>query len=1110
MNKIGFKEIFDFGDDTPIDQAIKKIETLGSSIQGAAAVADKAAGDYAHALNDIAKSAAKLDGDMENLDATLADHQKLIVQSASQAEKLLASQAATSAALDTERIAAEKLNATSAILTAAKEKLNNANLKEAGSLGALRAELAKAVKEAEEAGKANDEIVKKQSLDRVAELTKAVSLSEAGMKQAGKAVSQASSQYDALTVEVAGAKKELKGMEGGIGSTSARVTALNKTVGDGTSKIQEFDKGIASAATSSADTGQALDKLDEASGGAVSGVRKLADGFKLLVLNPVGAFLLVIAGALLSVKEYFEGSVEGQDEFNKVSKQGAAILEVFIDILEGVGKAIFEAVSKPKKLWEDFLALIQPLTDGITKAFDDPIEALKAFGQAIVDNVINRFKSIGVAMEAVDKILNGDFSGGFKQLADAAIQGVTGVTNATDKIVAAVTGVYEVLSAEAKKLADELEKRAALGEKIALLENQIRKDKIADIVDDAQTELAVYKKLNQAQDKLRLSANERFAAQKAAGKLLEDQLVGDLELIGKEITAQKLRIQFSKDDYVAREELARLQAEEIGLQSAFEKAFKKRQATERQLLEEAEKDRLAIAKREADAQRQLNEVITKAHIDANKEQIADDRTTLSDRISLINENAELSRDVASSNLDRDLSAAREAGIERVNIDADILDKIYSQQGASAEQINAARREAAIEALATDQAYIDEIAKLNEQFKNETIRINDETVQETADNVFKQWERDYNNMLANIDAKAAVEALGLNQALEDGNISFQDFQDARAKIQEQAQIDSLTSQLGYLKQQEAAYAAAGHDTTQLAASIAETELALSDAKNAKLIEGQKLLDQKLGELKTVAKDTALAFIDNMNAAEDMRREERLAKLDETYQTELTMAGDNDVAKAELTNAYNLEKDKIDKEQRAADRKRAIFQKTLAAVEIAINTAKGIGMALGSFPPPVSFALAAVVGVIGALQIAAVLSKPIPAFAEGTDDAPGGWSLINERGDEAVTDSKGTRVIHSNGPRLIHLEKHAIVHTAEEVAAAQRADRMISGYDDDTQKMRHVRLEVDHSAITSALAPRLDVINETLRGQKNPIINPKGLAREVARGVNMAAFEASEYK
>jgi len=1109
---IDYGKLFNFSDSTPIDQAIANIERLALTIEDLQKTSEKSAEAYSHALKDISTSAEKLDGDMDNLDATLEEHQQLIIQAAAQAEKLLAIQAQTTKAMQDEQKAAAELEATQKALADAKKKLGEETLKEAGSIAALREELKKAVKDAEAMGDATSEIVKKEALDRVSELSKQVTTAESALKAAKKGVDVAAGSYNHLQQEVSKAKAQLKAMEGGIGSTSDEFKTLQKTVKDGTDKLKAFDSEIGDEQRNV--------------GGYAGAIRNVLEGFKavpglagaatfalnLLSKTPVLLIITAIGAALGALKTYFEGSIEGQDNLNKVMAVGSAIFETLKDVAEAVGKAIFDAITKPKEAFESFLKFIEPVTQAISEVFDNPIESLKAFGQAILDNVINRFKAVGLAIEAVQKIASGQFADGFKQLGDAAIQGATGVTNGIDKITAVAVAAYDAMSDAAKKAADEVAARVALGQKLANLENDIRKEKIADILDDAQTELKVYKLLNNAQDKLRFSAEQRFAAQKEAGRLLEDQLKGDLELINKEIAAQKMRNEQQGVTYERLEALINLEAQAVAMQSDFEKARKKRQATELALIREIEKETQDQINRELDARRQLNEAIVKGHAAANQQLIDDERTTYEDREALINENAEIALDLATANNQKELDLAKNQALERVNLSSEQLEAIYNNEAISINERIAQERTAKEALLTTDQAYIDQVARLNEQFKNETIRINDETVQATADNVFKQWSRDFDDLMNKVDQTAATEALGLNQALEAGKISYSEYQDALEQIQVEAQARQLKAQLDYLKQQEAALAAAGFNTTALSAKIAETELAISNNKNAKLIEGEALKEQKLKELKQVAIDTALSVIDSANEAADIKRQEELTRLEENYNNEVLLAGDNLAAKTELENAYKIEKDKLEKEQRAADRKRAVFQKAVAVVEIAINTAKGIGMALGSFPPPVSFVLAAITGAIGALQIAAVLSKPIPAFAEGTEHAPGGLSLVADKGAEIVVDSKGARVY--DRPSLVDLERGARVITAEETARIRRAqamsDALIAGFDDDTQKMKFIKVDVETGAMTMAINGRLDKINESIQKQKPANLNPRGLAREIARGFDMSAFIANEYR
>lgn len=1109
---ISFSDLFNFGEDQPIEDAIAKIERLKVTLEGLRKSADQSAEAYSHALNDIAKSAEKLDGDMDSLDATLKEHQDLIVKSATQAEKLIASQAEAAKAMEAERIAVEKLKAAEEALNQAKDNLNKNTIKEAGSLAALRKELAAAVKEAENMGDATDQVVKDAALKRVSELAKNVNTADAALKQAKKGVDVAAGSYNALVQKVEAAKKELKAMEGGIGSNTAEFKALQKTVKDGTDQLKKFDENIGSNTRSVGGYEQAIRNVIEPLQ-AVPVVGGLATkALNLLSKTPVVLIITALGTALFALMDYFKGSVEGQDNFNKVLRTGEAILETFMNLVGDFGELLFNAISQPKKTFQEFLDLIKPLTDGIKSVFEDPLQAIKDLGDAIVTNVINRFKAIGVGYEGIKKILAGDISGGLKALGNAGIQAATGITDGVDKIADAAVAAYNVITSVTDKISADAERRLKLGERIAALENQLRKDRIADIVDDAKTELDVNELLAKSQDRLKFSAEERFTAIRQAGKLSREQLEGDLKLIRDEIQLQKFLIEQTDDNYEMRQKLAELQAQELGLQAAFFQAAKKRQAQEIGLIREIEKELTDRIKREADAQRQLNEIIIKSRIDSNKQLIADERTGLDDRLALLNENADFAIDLAESNLNRELDVAKEAALQRVELSSETLEAIYNNESLSINERIAQERAAKEELIGTDQAYIDTVTRLNEQFKSETIKINEETTQAAADNVFKQWAKDYQNLLDGIDTQAATEALGLTQALETGQISFKDYQEAREKIQEESQIRSLNSQLDYLNKLASNLSAQGFDVTNLQKQIADVELAISEEKNRKLIEGEVALQSKLKELRSVARDTALQIIDNLNEAEDIKREERRLKLEENYQNELLLAGDNEAAKAELTNQFQLEKDKLDKEQRAAERKRAVFQKTLAVVEIAINTAKGIGLALGTFPPPVSFALAAVVGAIGALQIAAVLSKPIPAFAEGTEDAPGGLALVAEKGPEAISDSKGTRII--SRPSIVNLERGARVLTAEDTARMREgvsvSDKMIAGFDDDTQKMRHIKLEIDTDTMTSALSNKLDRINNTLLGQKAPRLDTRGFAREIARGLDLAALENALYK
>ena len=102
--------------------------------------------------------------------------------------------------------------------------------------------------------------------------------------------------------------------------------------------------------------------------------------------------------------------------------------------------------------------------------------------------------------------------------------------------------------------------------------------------------------------------------------------------------------------------------------------------------------------------------------------------------------------------------------------------------------------------------------------------------------------------------------------------------------------------------------------------------------------------------------------------------------------------------------------LDKKIASEKRKQAIADKTFAITEVAIATAVGIANIWKRFGsiPPLAASLSGVVGSIGAVQTAAIASRPIPAFAMGTGSAPGGDALVGEAGPERVSLAPGSIV------------------------------------------------------------------------------------------------------
>lgn len=161
-------------------------------------------------------------------------------------------------------------------------------------------------------------------------------------------------------------------------------------------------------------------------------------------------------------------------------------------------------------------------------------------------------------------------------------------------------------------------------------------------------------------------------------------------------------------------------------------------------------------------------------------------------------------------------------------------------------------------------------------------------------------------------------------------------------------------------------------------------------------------------------TADAF-NAMKASSDAYFENQFNQLEKEYDVAVKYAGDSEEAKRALDEQYAERKLQLRRQQAKEEKNMAIF----SAV---INIATGITASLAQ-GGPVGIVLAALIGALGAVQIASIASQPLPAFWKGTDNAPEGWALTQEKGAEVITDRQGNVKTMGNnkGAQLTYLSK-----------------------------------------------------------------------------------------
>lgn len=116
---------------------------------------------------------------------------------------------------------------------------------------------------------------------------------------------------------------------------------------------------------------------------------------------------------------------------------------------------------------------------------------------------------------------------------------------------------------------------------------------------------------------------------------------------------------------------------------------------------------------------------------------------------------------------------------------------------------------------------------------------------------------------------------------------------------------------------------------------------------------------------------------------------------------------------------VKEEQIAKKKAELEQKQARWDKANAIIQAGIATALAVTKALPNL------VLAALVGAMGAAQIAVIAAQQVPKYAKGTKDHPGGLAIVGDGGKrEGVLTSDGAYVTPDK-PTLVDLPKHAQV-------------------------------------------------------------------------------------
>lgn len=236
------------------------------------------------------------------------------------------------------------------------------------------------------------------------------------------------------------ARNELNNFVGSQDQMLKKAKEIGKMEAD-YNKLKEKLDGVRKAA---AENTGVFTGFKDAIKGMAQGLPGIGQAFSAM-LGPVG----LVVGALTALFGLLMQNAEFADEFSFA--------------MEGVKNVV-------RTLADSLMSLIKNGLEKLRSVLDNPKQALKDFGDALQQNIINRFKAFGVFIDAVSLAMKGEWSAAAKKATDAVIQLGTGVQDGTDKMKAfggSLKDAYDRGDASARMLDEMTTKQAELNNAMA-------------------------------------------------------------------------------------------------------------------------------------------------------------------------------------------------------------------------------------------------------------------------------------------------------------------------------------------------------------------------------------------------------------------------------------------------------------------------------------------------------------------------------------------------------------------------------------------------------------------------------------------------------------------
>nr|DAZ21980.1 MAG TPA: tail tape measure protein [Caudoviricetes sp.] len=258
---------------------------------------------------------------------------------------------------------------------------------------------------------------------------------------------------------------------------------------------------------------------------------------------------------------------------------------------------------------------------------------------------------------------------------------------------------------------------------------------------------------------------------------------------------------------------------------------------------------------------------------------------------------------------------------------------------------------------------------------------------------------------------------LTKQYEQGIIKKKEYEKQKSDLEHQYAMESLQSQLSILESN--LYLFEGDERLEKEKEIARLRVQLSKETSDKIIEDAKreeeerkkveqakkrLIQESISAIISIGNSLFQRQIDNVDAEIEANQEEYDAKvetIDALAEKDIITTEEAEARKRAAEEETSRKNKELEKKKAELQTRQAKFQKAMDIAQTIAATAQAIMVAYKDAGPIAGAIFAAMIAATGAVQLATIIAQPIPKYAHGTDNHPGGLAIVGDGGrSEAV--------------------------------------------------------------------------------------------------------------